>query len=146
MIGGNYTSKSKYDQAIEFYKQALAIRREIKDKAGELETLIALGDAYNINALNYNQRGLYAQAKPEFSRLIEIAQETLTLARELKNPDSEAQALTHLGSAYIFFKDYPKAEASLQEAVRIARQIKELQTETTALSNLALIYNASRFF
>jgi hypothetical protein len=43
-------------------------------------------------------RGLYPQAKAEYSRVIELSQEALTLARKLKNPESEADSLTKLGA------------------------------------------------
>jgi tetratricopeptide (TPR) repeat protein len=81
---------------------------------------------------------LYPQAKAEYSRLIELSQEALTLARKLKNLTSEADALTKLGQAYSFFQDNQKAIELLQQSLKIARETNDLSTEKTAIINLSV--------
>ncbi|HEY9297421.1 MAG TPA: tetratricopeptide repeat protein, partial [Phormidium sp.] len=141
LIGSSYYLQGKDEQAIEFLQKSLAIRREIKDKPAQLETLILLSGIYSSTAISFVNRGVYPQAKAEYSRVIELAQEALNLARELKKTKSEASALIHLGAAYSFFQDERKAIEVLQQAMSIARETKDLGIEDSALTQLASIYN-----
>ena len=138
IMAGAYDNQ---ERSIELYQQALAIQREIDNKPAQINSLNALILQYDLKARNLANKGLYAQAKVEYNRIIELGQETLTLASELKNRKIEASALTVLGTAYIFFKDYEKAITLLEKVLSIANEIKDLQVESTALSILASIYN-----
>ena len=140
MMGISYSWQQKYEQAIKYYEQALPIQRELNHKSSQLEILNLLLLEYDVKAINLVEKGLSAQAKVEYNRIIELAKETLTLARELKNKNVEASALTVLGKAYLFFKYYEKATQLLDQAVSISRAINDLQTESNALSTLASIY------
>lgn len=141
LISGIYFSQDKIDTALEFGQQALVVARTNELRPQLLESLDWLGTLYKIKASFYVARGLYSQAKAEFSRIVELSQEALILARELKNRKlEEADALSNLGYAYIYLNEHQKAIEVLQQAVNIAREIKELATESSALSALKTIY------
>jgi tetratricopeptide (TPR) repeat protein len=76
-----YDAQGLYDQALDSYRQALVIRREVGDRAGEGITL------NNIGAV-YDAQGLYDQA-------LENYQQALVIAREI---DSEPMEETILGN------------------------------------------------
>src|SRR4030095_3486437 len=48
LLGVAYKELSRYEKAIEYYEQALPIRRELKDLVGEGSTLGNLGNAYRL--------------------------------------------------------------------------------------------------
>lgn len=141
LIGSCYASQNnKTDTAIEFYKQALTIQRELKNKSAQLEILGILNLQYKLKALVYDKDDFYPQAKVEYTRLMQSAQETLVLARELKDRKSEAQALIQLADSYQFFQDYKKAEEILLSAKVIGQEIKDTSIESSALTSLNFIY------
>jgi len=139
-IATAYSKQDNIDSEIDFLYQSLAIRRKIKNEAAQLESLILLGNAYQLKASNYEVKGLYSQAKREFASLIKVGQEALALARKLQKPKSEADALSWLGYTYSFLKDNQKAIEFLQQAVSIGRKINDLDSEKSALGHLAGIY------
>ena len=63
-----YASQRQCAQALQNYQQALVIRREVGDRAGEGDTLNNIGSVYR------NQRQ-YAQALSNYQQALVIAQE-----------------------------------------------------------------------
>src|SRR5712691_1550896 len=45
-LGDDHRDRNEYEQATAFYEQALALYREVQDRAGEGRTLTRLGQAY----------------------------------------------------------------------------------------------------
>ncbi|MGB3637395.1 MAG: tetratricopeptide repeat protein [Rivularia sp. (in: cyanobacteria)] len=122
-----YFRQQDKQRAIELGEQALAFAQKNNLR---LEELRRLNELLNI----------YSTTNISPSRLIDYAQKTVNLARELKQPKLEAQALNILGRAYVSSRDYKKAEEVLQAAVKIAREVQDLDTESLALSPLSFIY------
>ncbi|MEW5859866.1 MAG: tetratricopeptide repeat protein [Cyanobacteriota bacterium] len=139
-IGKAYSLQGNEERKVELYQQGLAIQREINDKPAQLSTLRLLSYAYSSKAGNLSGRELYAQAKVEYTRSMELAQEVIALARELKNREIEANGLNNLGYAYTFFRDNQKAIEVFQQGINIAREIKALDAEASALTGLASVY------
>lgn len=139
-----YDSQNKKERSLELYQQALTFARANQLRSEELDSLSLLSDSYLNRAMDYDVRGLNYQAKPDYSRVVELSQEALTLAIELNKPEAEANALINQGNAYRFFGDYQKAEAVLQQGVKIAREIHALPTESAALSGLVQIYTENK--
>lgn len=64
-IGGAYAGKRAYDQAVENYREALRIRREIHDTHGEGRALVSLGQTQRL-------QGDLAQARTSWELALEI--------------------------------------------------------------------------
>ncbi|MDF5733164.1 MAG: tetratricopeptide repeat protein, partial [Rhizonema sp. PD38] len=64
----------------------------------------------------------------------------MTIAREIKDRQSQGNALGNLGNAYDSLGDYPKAIEYHQQVLAIAQEIKDRQGQGTALNNLGLAF------
>ena len=119
-----YYALGNYPKAVEFYKQSLAIAREIKDRLWEGNILGDLG-------LTYHSLGNYLKA-------IEFQEQHLAIAHEIKDRLGEASALGNLGRAYLSLGNYPKAIKFHEQILVIAREIKDRSGDWAALNNLGL--------
>jgi tetratricopeptide (TPR) repeat protein len=75
-IGTVYQDRGRYREAEIYYKQSLAIDRELADRAGEAATLHRIGGAYS-------DQGRFPEA-------LETYQLSLSIRRELENQSDEA--------------------------------------------------------
>ena len=140
LIGSAYGSQGKKERLVEYYQQALVLQREINDKPAQLISLLLISLRYNSKAMDLAHRELYAQAKIEYIRSSELAQEVIVLARELKNREVEIAGLNNLGSAYAFFRDNQKALEIFQQVIKIAQEINAPDQEVLTLDNLGTVY------
>ncbi|MEG4848096.1 CHAT domain-containing tetratricopeptide repeat protein, partial [Microcoleus sp. F10-C6] len=76
----------------------------------------------------------------DYAKAIEYIQQQLTIAREIKDRQSEGKALGNLGAAYLSLGDYAKAIEYIQQQLTIAREIKDRRNEGAALGNLGFAY------
>ena len=81
-IGAVYRGLELYEEALENYQQALLIRREVGDRAGEGATLNNIG-------VVYHAQGLHEQA-------LENYQQALVIAREVDHGALEENILDHI--------------------------------------------------
>jgi CHAT domain-containing protein len=153
-----------YDEdtdAVDSFKEALAIYREIKNRQGEGQTLAYLGEHY---------RGYST------SLVIEYSEQALAIAREIHDHQMEGKALNNLGwgyyeqasdgydtasdalgsydregignngsvSSYTRFYDalgdYAKAIEYFQQSLAIARKVKSSELEANTLNALTQTY------
>ncbi|MCY6493851.1 CHAT domain-containing tetratricopeptide repeat protein [Leptolyngbya sp. GGD] len=139
-IAGAYMALDKTDLAIDYMQQSLAVRRTLTDRSSVLNTLLLLTMQYSSKAFNLHTKGFVSQAKAEVPNIQKYAQESLTLAQELKQQDAEAKALIELGKSYHILDDYSKATELLKQSEKLAYKIKAIDTEKSALNVLANIY------
>lgn len=85
----------------------------------------------------YAELGNYPQA-------VESYLQSLAIARETKDRESEASTLNNLGSAYQSQGNNSKALEAYQQSLTLAREIKNRSIEQTALSSLGLAYESLR--
>ncbi|MCI0529962.1 MAG: tetratricopeptide repeat protein, partial [Nitrospira sp.] len=116
----------QYDQAITYYQQALAIKRELEDREGEEDTLQRLGRTYN----SLNQ---YDQA----IRHYELA---LAVARELEDRERAGTLLDNLGEAYASLSQYEQAIQHYEKALAIQLEQKNPEAEGAILHKLMLAW------
>lgn len=90
-IGIAYYSLSQHGKAIEYYEQSLAIRREVKDRAGEAGALYSLA------------RGDQVAARARIEESLKIS-ESLR-AEEIKTPESRASFLATVQNVYQVYID-----------------------------------------
>lgn len=136
-----YYIQRDFEQSINFGQRALTLHRETENEQEQLKTLTSLGVDYLSRAGAFKERGMNAQANADYTSVTKLSQDALQLAKKLRNPQQEAKALTLLGSAYIFFKNFAQAESVLQQAVKIAHE-NHTDNELSALSSLTSVYVA----
>jgi tetratricopeptide (TPR) repeat protein len=118
-LGLAYYSLDKYDTAIKFQLQSLAIAQEIKDRRGEEQSLGNLG-------LAYYSLGKYDQAIGAYLQSLEIK-------RQIKDRDGEAISFNNLGVTFKKLRQpelailFYKQSVSVREAIRI--DIRKLSKE-----------------
>ena len=101
------------------------MRREIKDRTGELESLNNLGWVY----MDLGQ----------YDRALEYFQQALAFSREIKDRGGEAASLHNLGVAYGNLGQYDRAMDYYQQALAIKREIKDRRAEGDSLNNLGVV-------
>ena len=121
-LGVAYRSLSKFNQAIEFDRQALELSQNIEDQNSEANALNNLGNTYS-------RIGQYQQA-------IQFHQQSLKIKREIGNLHGEASSFGNLGIVYNCLGQYQKAIYSYQKSLEIFRQIGDHNGEANSLGNL----------
>lgn len=111
-----------------------AMRRDL----ARIEQGFTLGSpspAYRLEALGTAalKRG---QAEEARNSLVQ----SLAMARELPDPDTERRLLEKLGRTYRALEDYPKAIESYQRFLSLARAAGDRQDEAIALGSLGIIH------
>ena len=161
-IASIYYSSGKMQQALNFYNQALLIRREIEDKSGEAETLINVGTVYSSlgdkeQALNfYNQAlpllkevqnksgeaiilnniGLVYSDLGDKQKALKFYDRALPLHREVENKSGQATTLNNIGIAHFLLGDKQKALKFSNQALLLSREVEDKSQEATTLNNI----------
>jgi len=117
---------SQFREALQYWKQALTIYREIENRQGEAKSLGNFG-------LAYKSLGNYKQA-------IEFHEQSLEISREIGDRQWEAGSLCNLGNAYGFLGQYDKAIEFQQQSLVISREIGNRQGEANSLGSLGSAY------
>ena len=125
-LGNFLFEQSRFNDAIVFYQQSLAITREIGDRHGEVASLNGLGNAYR-------SLGQYQQA-------IDFHQQSLAIDREIGNRNGEANSLMGLGNAYKYLGQCLQAIDFYQQSLAITREIGDRNGEAASLNGLGSAY------
>ena len=125
-LGSTHHSLSEFNQAINFYDQALSLARKLGDRNGESASLGNLSSAYG-------SLGQYQQA-------IQSQQQSLQISKEIGDRKGEANSLGNLGSAYYSLGQYQQAIQFQQQSLEIRREIGDRNGEATSLLNLGSAY------
>ena len=118
---------SEKQKALDYYGQALPIRRAVGDRSGEASTLNNIGGVYF--ALGEKQKALdyYGQALP--------------LYRAVGNRSGEASTLNNIGSVYSALGEKQKALDYYGQALPLYRAVGNRSGEATTLNNIGLVYS-----
>ena len=116
----------QFREALQYWKQALTIYREIENREGEAKSLGNLGLAYKF-------LGQYKQA-------IEFHEQSLEISREIGDRQWEAGSLCNLGLAYQSLGKYHRAIEFQQQSLVISREIGYRQGEAISLGSLGIAY------
>ena len=167
-IGGVYSALGDKEQALEFYNQALPLRREVGDKAGEATTLNNIGGVYDDLGDKDQALELFNQALPlrrevgdkagEASTLtniggvyddlgdkdqaLELFNQALPLRREVGDKAGEANTLTNIGGVYAALGDKDQALELFNQALPLRREVGDKAGEASTLNNIGWIYDA----
>jgi hypothetical protein len=123
--GDIHATLSDPRRAILFYKQHLAIAREIFDRQGESKALTDLGKVY------YSQN--------DYRRSIQSYEQALTIMQEISDQQGKSAALVGLGNVYRAQGDFRRAIQFYAQDLSIAREIGDQYAEGNALNRLGSI-------
>ncbi len=116
----------QFAEALETYKQVLAIRRELNDRPGIAQTLNNMGDAYS-------ERGQYSEA-------LDVLQQALAIRRELGDRGGTSETLNLIGFVYRRQRQYSEALELHEEALQQAQTAGDRRFVGESLHNLAAVY------
>ena len=126
-LGVAYRSLSKFNQAIEFDRQALELSQKIGDQN-------SAANAFNNLGNTYSRLGQYQQA-------ICFYQQSLEIKRAIGDRTGEASSLNGLGNAYQSLGQYQQAIQFHQQSLEIKRAIGNLNGEASSFGNLGIVYD-----
>ena len=162
-----YYATGQAQRALELNEQALLLRRETGDLAGEAITLDNLAAAYD--AIGQPQRALelleqamtlsgtlgdregeagillnmgavyHEMGQPQ--RALELYDRALALSREFGNRWKEASTLNNMGEVYRKMGQPQQALELYDRALALRREVKDLAGEADTLNNMAVAYN-----
>jgi CHAT domain-containing protein len=113
---------------LEYYQQALAIRKQISDRSGEGTTLNNIGGIYS--------------SLGRYPRALEYYQQALVIEKEIGDRSGEGNTLNNIGFIYDSLGQYPKALEYYQQALALKKEIGERKGEGSTLNNIGAIYNS----
>jgi CHAT domain-containing protein/Tfp pilus assembly protein PilF len=161
-IGVTYKQGGAFEQAIQYFEQALDWHRRTKNRLAEAQTLDNLGQSY-LSLSQYDKALTYLyQALPirrevkdrrgegvtltnignvylgegEAAKAIEFFAQAQPVLHQAGVPEEEVNALAGLGGAYSMLSRFDKAAEILEQALPLARQSKNQQAEGAILNNL----------
>ncbi len=115
-------------QALDAFRKALNLARDVKDRESEMTALTGLG--------------VVLQGRGEFARAREHQQGALKIATDLHLRREEATILNDLGGIDLATGRYADAMRQQERALEIARAIGEKDTEAATLNNIGMIERA----
>ncbi len=128
MLGNYQLRLGNYPKATDYYKQSLAIARELGDRQGEGNALGTLGIAYK-------SLGQYDQA-------INFHQQALIISREIGARQGEGQDLGNLGNTNNSLQQYSESLTNSQTALVIFQEIGDQAVVAEVLKNLAEVHQS----
>ncbi len=120
-------NQSNYAEALDYYEQSLAIRREVGDRAGEGTTL------NNIGAVYRNQSN-YAEA-------LDYYEQSLAIRREVGDRSGEETVLYFIGEVYRAEGDYDEALNYYEQSLEIVQQLDTPQSEAFSWNAIGSLYD-----
>jgi CHAT domain-containing protein/Tfp pilus assembly protein PilF len=127
-IGLVYSDLGEKQKALDYYQQALPLRRAVGDRSGEAVTLINIGAVYS--ALGEKQKAL------------DYYQQALPLWRAVGDRSGEATTLSNIGLVYSDLGEKQKALDYYQQALPLRRAVGDRSGEAITLNNIGRVYDA----
>ncbi len=124
--GTVYSQQGYWDQAIEFYQQALELYQELRNRQGQATSLGNLG-------IVYRQQGYWDQA-------IEFLEQALELKKELEDRQGQASILGNLGNVYRRQGHLDQAIEFFKQALELMKELGDRQGQATVLGDLGNVY------
>ncbi len=126
-LGIEQANRNQLREALQSWKQALELYRQISDRQGEARLLGNLGHVY----LSFD----------EYEDAIYLYYQSLHIWREIRDSQAEAKVLNHLGLAYRGLGEYEGAIRSYQKSLKISRESRDRQSEIMTLGDLRASYD-----
>jgi tetratricopeptide (TPR) repeat protein len=165
MLGNASVGLEEEDEAIEYYRQALEITRDIGDPRNEKHWLSNIGSCYYRlgqlqNAINYFEQARdlaheLDDQRQEVAPLVNLSlcywdmgkldlamdlqEQAHAMARDMGDRAIEARQLINLGALHAQRGEWPRAQQRLDSGLVLARAIGYRKAEGDALGELALL-------
>jgi CHAT domain-containing protein len=133
-IGEIYIQLGNYDKALEYQKNVLKIDKEKLEK----ESFVAQ-DLNNIGVTYQKKYVLKSQDKNDLDKALANYKESLRIARKIKDAETEIEALTNMGMAYIDLENYPEALKYSKLALEKAEMDQDLEEIANLLINIGVV-------
>ncbi|MEA5573406.1 CHAT domain-containing tetratricopeptide repeat protein [Calothrix sp. UHCC 0171] len=117
----------QFKSAVQSWKQASELYRELKDREEEAIALNNVGGAF------------YSDKNYQLS--IEFFQKSLRIFRDIGDRSEESRSLRRIGSSYEFLRDYQQAIRYYQYSLDLSREIDDESGEALSLENLGDVYD-----
>lgn len=121
-----HTLRGKYDDALETHKQALEVRRSIRDKKNEAYSLNYIGELYR---LMRNDEKAFA------NHLV-----ALEIRQTLNDKKGLAQSFNNIGILYYQQKNFERSVANLQLALAAAQDVEDQEEMKKSYDYLSLCF------
>jgi tetratricopeptide (TPR) repeat protein len=115
-----------YRTALGCYQDALAIRQEIGDRAGQGQTL--------------NNIAIIHQGRGDHDRALDLLQRALAIRQEIGDHAADGTTLNNIGETYRARGELDLALDLLQRALAISQEIGDRAGEGTTLNNISQIH------
>jgi ppGpp synthetase/RelA/SpoT-type nucleotidyltranferase/uncharacterized protein HemY len=125
-IGYLYSSKERYDEAMEHFTQALQINREIGGRQGEANQLLNLGSTYRLMG--------------ELVKALEFCKQALQLHIKISYKQGQANTLGMIGNIHADGENYEQAHQYYNEALKIYRSTSYKIGEIVQLNNIGMLH------
>jgi len=125
-IGAVYQDLGKEQKALEFFNQALELRRALGERLDEAITLTNIGSVYGDLG--------------EWQKALEYSRQALPLFRAVEYPSGEAAALNNIGAVYLKLDELEKALEYFNEALPLRRAVGDRSGEAVTLGNIGRVY------
>jgi len=122
-IGGVYDALGEKQKALDFYNQALPIRRAVGDRGGEATTLNNIG-AGGGEAITLNNIGRVYDALGEKQKALDYYNQALPILRAVGDRGGEAITLNNIGILYRDTKKPLEAIKNLEQSVDLLLQLR----------------------
>ncbi|RKD18015.1 hypothetical protein BCY91_16365 [Pelobium manganitolerans] len=121
-----YGAESKFEEAINYNQQALALKRKLKDQMGIANSLNNLGGIYD-------QQGNYIKA-------VDLYKEAYAIYKKVGNPESLAQINLNLGIVLKAQKQYDNVLKYYREAYQIYKNLNKTFEVGASEANLGSFF------
>ena len=127
-LGDQLLRQGSPKEALQFFLQALPLRRSARDQNEEAITLNNIGAAQA--EMGHQQAAL------------ESYQQALEIYRALRNLPEIGNLVSNIGVTYYEMGQYDSAIEYHREGLDIANRVDDIERQATALNNLGVAYNA----
>ncbi|MEC4816289.1 MAG: CHAT domain-containing protein, partial [Scytonema sp. PMC 1069.18] len=126
-IGGVYSNLGEFQQALEYYTQALPIRQEVGDRRGEATALTNIAAVYD------------TLGKKQLS--LDYYQQALQLWLAIGNRTGVAKTLDNIGVVYFDLGEFQQALDYYEQALPIRQEVGDRRGEAITLNNIGVVYS-----
>jgi tetratricopeptide (TPR) repeat protein/serine phosphatase RsbU (regulator of sigma subunit) len=124
--GVTFSTRSNYDNAIEYHSEGLKVQEELGNKQGMAAAL--------------NNIGLVYYAQDNYNKAIDIYSKSLGIQEKAGDKDGTAAALNNIGLVYAAKGDYSNAIDYYSKSLKIGEEIGDKQGMAVSLGNIGSIY------
>ena len=140
-IGYAYRELAQYQKAIDFFRQSLAISKQISGIACTLNSISTnCFEARDAEGSMLDNLGLTYQNLGQYNKAIDFHQQSLAISKEIDDFYTEAVSLGNLGSVYNNLEQYQKALDFYKQSLAIVKQIGDRNMEAVLINNLGSVY------